>query len=107
MTIKEVATKEMADRSKRDFATRAVLEVISQGQSYASENLLGQICPPSPARTQRLNAKKGLDYLLGEIRDLELERNKLEMDAAHWKEKFEDAERTIREAETHIGQTVR
>ncbi len=72
MTIKEVATKEMADRSKRDFATRAVLEVISQDSNYAS-------------------AKKGLDYLLGEIRDLELERNKHEMDAAYWKEKFEDA----------------
>ncbi len=68
MTIKEAATKEMAERSKRDFAARAVLEVISQDQNYAS-------------------AKKGLDYLLGEIRDLELERNKHEMDAAYWKEK--------------------
>ncbi len=87
-TINETAAKEIAERSKRDFAARAILQVISQDQNFAS-------------------AKGGLDYLLGEIRDLELERNKLEMDAAHWKEKFEDAERTIREAETHIGQTVR
>ncbi len=68
MTIKEAATKEMAERSKRDYFVRAVLQVISQDPNFAS-------------------AKVGLDFLLGEIRDLELERNKFEMDAAYWKEK--------------------
>ncbi len=41
------------------------------------------------------DAAECLKFLLGEIRDLELERNKCELDAAHWKERYDDAVKAI------------
>ncbi len=68
----------------REDAARAIEQVITQDQNYAA-------------------AAEGLRFLLGEIRDLELERNKCELDAAHWKERYEDAVKMIEQVSMNDG----
>ncbi len=53
--------------------------------------------------SQDANFRQALSVLLGEIRDLELERNKCELDAAHWKERYEDAVRALETVNTVTG----
>ncbi len=69
----------------RAEAERSIMMVISQDANFRQ-------------------AHEALSLLLGEIRDLELERNKLELDAAHWKERYEDAVRAIETVNTVTGQ---
>ncbi len=68
----------------REDAAHAIEQVITQDQNYAA-------------------AAEGLRFLLGELRDLELERNKLELDAAHWKERYEDALKALETVNTVTG----
>ncbi len=58
------------------------------------------------ALQQEGRSPEAVDLLIGEIRDLELERNKCELDAAHWKERYEDAVRAIESISMNTG-TVR
>ncbi len=68
----------------RAEAERAIMTVISQGANFRQ-------------------AHEALSLLLGEIRDLELERNKCELDAAHWRERYEDAVKMIETVNTVTG----
>ncbi len=55
------------------------------------------------ALQQEGRSPEAVDLLIGEIRDLELERNKHELDAAHWKERYEDAVRALETVNTVTG----
>ncbi len=72
----------------REEATCVVELVIQVIQSYSDSDVVA----------------KSLKFLLGELRDLELERNKHELDAAHWKERYEDAVRALEQVNTVTGQ---